>query len=195
MSFSSLLQFISQIGTGRLLPFTRKSVFSRRSHNEVVKAVNALYRMTITRGGVPAGTVKYADSNVAIELDGNADGSISSGGNFYGLCKSHHGDYITCRSWNGIAEGMTDVQVAKPYDLRFSITSEIRRGDLITYSTWDETNQTRVATGPATKTQVIDRQYNVNDPIAAISAPTGIIAGGSPVTWLDTNSDARAWLE
>jgi len=34
--------------------------------------------------------------------------------------KSHYGDYVIGRTWDGVLEGDNDVLIAKPLDLRFS---------------------------------------------------------------------------
>lgn len=105
--------------------------------------------------------------------------------------KSIQGDYITCRTWDGTTEGANDVLIAKPYQLRNSITSR----NSISYSYTNTTE--RVANdGTDTETQVVVPSYVVDDEIFAIGkAPTGVDDGTDPITWLDLNLDARAWAK
>lgn len=120
-----------------------------------------------------------------------------SSGTFIGSYKiqSHQGDYVTCHSWDGTTEGSTDVLIAKPRNLFFSIASETLRGDAITYSAYDTTDQSRTATlSTVDYFEVIDRMYYAGDIIEAATMVTGVTVSGVKLTLGDLNRDGRSWL-
>ncbi len=103
-------------------------------------------------------------------------------------------NHINCRTWDGTTEGSSDVFIAKPFKLRFSITTETIRGTTFTYTGFDTTNQSRIATGGGNQeTQFITPMYLVNDLIYAMSATTLVTFAGGPVSSVDLNADGRAF--
>jgi len=115
-------------------------------------------------------------------------------------------DYIVCKSWDGTTEGETEINIALPFKMRASVTTEIIDGVTYNYSEWDTDAQTRVSTNAAdatdTETQVITPRYIVDDLILAAPAFTGVLAAqpegdtdhhNLPVTLQDLNVDARAY--
>ena len=108
--------------------------------------------------------------------------------------KSVQGDYLTCRTWNGVVEGGNDVLVAKNYLLRNSIVS--RGGISYTYTS---TTERTANDGADTENQVVVPSYVVNDEIFAIPFQKGGTGAENPsggyVNYLDINSDGRAWAK
>ncbi len=94
-------------------------------------------------------------------------------------------DHLVCHSWNGTTEGTEDIFIAKPPDLRSSLTTEILRGVTIDYSAYNNIAQTRVATqrGTATtETQYITKPYIAGDVIWAVTAWSGVTFTNTAVT-------------
>ncbi len=109
--------------------------------------------------------------------------------------KSMGADHIVCRTWDGTTEGSTDVNIAKPPALWFSVASETLRGTPITYTAYNTTNQSRTATrASGSETQLITRAYEVNDIIWAISCKTFVTVASVELTLQDNNVNARAWM-
>lgn len=94
------------------------------------------------------------------------------------------GDYVVCTR----DDASGTVNVAKPYQLRNSITS--RNGVTYTYTTTQERDGTD---GSNDETQVVTPSYVAGDVIFAV----GPVVGGTSVTdalkWVDMNVDGRAW--
>jgi hypothetical protein len=114
--------------------------------------------------------------------------------------KSMHvqGDYIVCRTFDNNSEGTTDVLIAKPFKLRFSITGVVIDGSNISYTNYSNANQTRTATTVAgSEIQVIVPRYVVNDLIYGITVDhTGVVVGQvGELKVLDLNADGRAWAK
>lgn len=110
---------------------------------------------------------------------------------------------ITVRPSDGNVDGSDDFQIAKPYKLRFTITSQTIDSVQIDY-TYNTTgnycyiNQRRTATVHAdtpTEDQVIIPRYLVGDPIYYVTGVTTGVLNGSSVDYgkLDINVDGRAW--
>lgn len=110
--------------------------------------------------------------------------------------KSMGTNHIVCRTWNGTTEGSSDVKIAKPPEMWFSVTSETLRGETISYSSYDLVNQTRLASKPGLvfETQLITRKYEVNDIIWACAARTFVTVGSEVLSLIDLNRGARAWM-
>lgn len=116
--------------------------------------------------------------------------------------KSYNTDYLTCRSWDGVTEGGTDIFIAKPMKLREPATETIDGQDYnYTYSTNADGNRVRQAVlasdpGEWTELQIIAPRYALNDIIVAAPLPKGYVAGHIPppdITQVDMNVDSRAW--
>lgn len=105
--------------------------------------------------------------------------------------KSHGGDdYLTCVEWDGTTEGNT-VYVAKPYTMRASITS--RAGVTYTYS---NPALRLAAKAGDSEWQVINPSYEEVDELWAIVAETGVVGPAEEaLTWLDQDTDGRAWAK
>jgi hypothetical protein len=114
--------------------------------------------------------------------------------------QSVEGDYLVCHAITldadgDLLEGTQDINVAKPYLLRRSITSRTTSDGLITYSYTSDTQRT--ATLDATsETQKITPDYAVGDLILAVR---GIVGGtqvkvdGVPLQYMDITP--RAWAK
>jgi hypothetical protein len=110
-------------------------------------------------------------------------------------------NYLVCRKWNGSTDGPADINIAKPPELKFSVTSETIDGVVYNYSGYSKTAQTRVSTaagGGTPENEVIVPRYLVNSIIYAIAAPTfvqTIDVPPKPIAFLDLNVGGRAWSE
>lgn len=109
--------------------------------------------------------------------------------------KSMETEFIICRSWNGETEGSTDVKIAKPSKLRFSIVLETIDGSDVNYDGYDLTAQTRNASdGTNSETQVIVPRYLVDDLIFACRANSlATDEDEHKIGLMDMNVDGRAW--
>lgn len=106
--------------------------------------------------------------------------------------KSSNGDYWTCRRYDGTTEQTEDVKVAKPWELRPSVTA-------IGSQTYSYTNDAeRVATESSVdETQVVVPSWTVDETViwAARARDTGVAASGQALNWLDLNVAGRAWAK
>lgn len=112
--------------------------------------------------------------------------------------RSMQGDYIVCRTFDNNAEGTTDVLIAKPFKLRFSITGVVIDGSNISYASYSTANQIRTATSVAgSEIQVIVPRYVVSDLIYGITVDhTGVVVGQvGELKVMDLNADGRAWAK
>lgn len=107
--------------------------------------------------------------------------------------KSSNGDYWTCRRFDGSFEGADDVFVAKPWELRPSVTAVGPQ----TYSY--STDRERTATeGSDNETQVIVPDYVDDESVifACRALNTGVVGPSSvSVRWLDLNVAGRGWAK
>lgn len=112
---------------------------------------------------------------------------------------SVHGDYLTCHTWDGAAEGGTDVFVAKPYPLRrtpFDAQTIVIGGVSYTYDYADD--QTRnVDDGTDNEDQQVTPGFYAGELIYAIQVTGGTDVAGEDdpypaVTW-QMIGDGRMW--
>lgn len=130
-----------------------------------------------------------------------------SGGPLMYRIKSVEDDYLVCRTWNGTSEGGSDVNVAKQYKLRTSISSENIFGTSHTYTYSNYASVTNVDgsggsgsgnrvrhddDGSTTEDQMVIPIWNLNDIIFAAAATTGVTVGGNDVGLIQ-QSDSRQW--
>lgn len=113
-----------------------------------------------------------------------------------------HDDYLVCRDWDGHAEGETDVEVARPWELqRTPWDGESRTIDGVTYSyTYADAASRTKSADDQDEEQVIVPPYFVGAVIQAAALISGHAAshGEDPVTLvrlIDTNNAARAWAQ
>lgn len=148
--------------------------------------------------------VRQTTSGTVLEIvPGN--GKASSGPQAYRF-KSMQDDYLVCRTWDGTTEGATDVNVAKPTLLRFSLSTRTVAGQVLTFSQYNLTNQTRISMlNSSPELEVIIDRYEVDDVIYAQAAETFVeFWDGSTVddefnpvltsvALIDLNIDGRYW--
>lgn len=206
----------SRIVGKRIEPFSgnkNKSIYDPVHIDELVHAVNALLNMQMADG-----QVIVSDTRVLL-IPGKAQAPKSSQP-IPCLYRSMQNDYLLCRPTNdgvnesGDPEKNTDIFVAKPPALRFSLVTETIEGIIFRYSAWDLAAQTRIASwmndGSDPDGQVADNveeQVIVNRYIATsliyaepartfvnrldgIGNPTNI-----PITLKDSNDDGRKWAK
>ena len=212
------------ISTGATTPPTvLKGVFSIASNKAIITAPLLSLGGAATNGSVPfsgngapsaatlSAAVGYLSSPVpSLYVDMTASAlyvcttagtnvtsvwsKISSGGGVQQfMVVAERGNYLVCKSWDGTTLGSA-VNIAKPYKIRTSITSEII--NLITH------NYSYSGGGPYTRTdayygvtesQVVTPPYLANDIIYAASFATTTPADLAAVTLLDINADGRTW--
>ena len=109
--------------------------------------------------------------------------------------QSDAGDYWVCKTWDGTTLGSTNINVAKPYELRggaTAITSEVIRGITYTYTYalvgGEYVRTTSGSDGTAT-TDYISPSALAGTVIKAVPFATGI----SGVNYADTNEGGRAF--
>lgn len=127
--------------------------------------------------------------------------SVGGGGAGLALAKfiSNHDDYIILRPIGEVTDE-NDFKVAKPYKLRFSISSADIDGITISYSGYNTSLQRRTASaGSVSITQAIVPRYLAEDLIFYAVAPTGVadadIVGFPDIGLIDINADGRAWAK
>lgn len=127
--------------------------------------------------------------------------SVGGGGAGLALAKfiSNHDDYIILRPIGEVTDEH-DFKVAKPYKLRFSISSASIDGITISYSSYNTSLQRRTASaGSVSITQAIVPRYLAEDLIFYAVAPTGVadadIVGFPDIGLIDINADGRAWAK
>ncbi len=103
-------------------------------------------------------------------------------------------DYLTCRTWNGSAQGSVDILVAKFWTARKSVwDGKMLNG--ISYAS-SGSDQRTATQGATTETQVIVPPYYVGAELSIQRVPnggTGIVVGSAALSWVDSNADGRAW--
>jgi hypothetical protein len=183
----------------RILRFTKKDIFSRRKHNELVDCLNPLMNIVMKEGAT--NDALLTDANLILQIKSGSGSGSGSGGAVQLRYKSMQADYIVCRTWDGATEGSTDINIAKPYLLRasaFTSPATLERtvaGITCTLSAWNSTNQTRtVASSNGTGTERVSPMYVANDLIYAVSCDhTGVTVSNVELTLLDGNNDSRKW--
>jgi hypothetical protein len=102
----------------------------------------------------------------------------------------HHEEYTLCSPFDGVQpSGEATVIIAKPWELRYSVSSEVLDNIQFNYASYSLTGQSRVATWTAgTETQFIVPRYRFGSIIAAFKCgKTGV----EDATHLELS--ARAW--
>ena len=193
----------------KLAPFTGRTVFSVRKHNELLSAVVALLNPSISRGS--ADKIDISDSNWHLQISG-AGGGGSGGGGITRITSIDGSVTITPVSGTGPTEDLSvansgitrEVQfsafgfngdynyitcgtekVRLPPLLRFSVVSRTVYGITISYLGYDPVHQSRVAkSGGFNITQYITPQYVPGDTLYVTN-----VAG----TLQDLNVDARTF--
>ena len=108
-------------------------------------------------------------------------------------------EVIYCRTWNGSVAGEDLIPLAKPWDLRMSVTAR----NSITYGYTTESERVATYSG-GTETQVVVQAYAENDVILAVCLPSGTlvspvavpgVSGTVPVDWQDLNLAGRRWAK
>lgn len=99
-------------------PGPGSNLIQRSYADEFWRALNPLGRMEIEI--VPTGKPKviYSDGRTVFKFPLSALTGSGSGSLACYKVKSDGGNYLVCRTWNGTAEGPTDVNVAKPHGAR-----------------------------------------------------------------------------
>ncbi len=146
--------------------------------------------------------VRKGSGGTTLELLGVAGGAaVTPVGRF--RVKSVQGDYVTCRTWDGTTEGSSDVLVAKPPQLRHSISSQPINGVTVSYSGYSIDGTTYVCSRTASGSGYSDQTEYVlpvwqkstgqDSELWAFKPKDG--TGVTDCDWLDLNIDARAWCE
>lgn len=152
------------------------------------------FELTSVIGGIKKPNPNGGGYSLVFVPGKGGSAEISAGTPMYKI-KSFQGDYMTCRTWDGVTEGGTNVYVAKPYKLRNSQTVVALDGVNITY-VYDGGTLMRAATHPNFQSDVqkIIPRYLVNDIIHVGDSDTGVTAAdGTPVVKIDLNVDGRYW--
>lgn len=133
---------------------------------------------------------------------------VESGGNECQRMQvqSVQGDYITCKTYNGVTTGSTVIYVAKPVELRHSVTNEQIGTIAVTYTNYATASngactRTAAASGYDNQSEMVLPTYHTGSTsLSEIIADepnggTGVTNAGKPLTYMDTNRDARAWCQ
>ena len=119
-------------------------------------------------------------------------------------------EFLICKDWDGEIEGEAYIHVAKPPELRYSITKAIIEGVAVTYTYDDDPGrcQRTCASAVDSEVQIIIPRYKIgkadvsDERIGVIyAAPVkddnaGVVIPGTPeetIKWIDINVAGRAW--
>ncbi|PWU18899.1 MAG: hypothetical protein C5B50_07735 [Verrucomicrobia bacterium] len=147
--------------------------------------------------------------------DGAQDLWIGGGNVKFFQVDTVYADYYKCYELVGGGLAGTATYVAKPYELRHAITSELIEGSAVGYSyaaRTDNADGSRTATdGSTTQVEIVIPVWqtpalnpgpsyptgrNYKTIVVAVQAGTGLTGGdGNPISWLDVNVDGRAWCQ
>jgi len=149
----------------------------------------------------PGYRLRPSSLGTTLELFPGGGGAESTARRF--RVKSVQGDYATCRTWDGSVEGDSDVNIAKPPQLRHTITSQTVNTVSVAYSGHTITDGvcTRVAsaTGYDSQNEMVLPVWQLagtgkDAELFAIQPDGGTGVDDAP-DWLDLNVDGRAWCE
>src|SRR5678815_5170451 len=123
-------------------------------NNAQASWLNKLRRLVLSLRLLPGQgyKVRYDTNGTFLDIVPGAGGGTTTKFKMHKFV-SMANEYIVCRTWDGTTLGTTDVTVAKPYKLRFSITSVVVDGQTITYT--DYSGQTRFATANGVSSQEV----------------------------------------
>lgn len=110
------------------------------------------------------------------------------------LLKAVEEDHLVCREWDGVTEGETSINVAKPWLLRvhpFDDEDYERAGE--TYEYWNSTTRTRTDAAGATSYEHIKPEYVEDDNVFGTPSPVGT-TGVEDCDWLQI-SESRIWAD
>ena len=161
-------------------------IFSATDMNRLVKAVNALLKLTVARGASDKFTV--SDSNSVLQIQEDAANAGAGGGASVGVYRlqSVQSDYVTCTAWDWSADGTT-VLLAKEWKLR-ALAGETIFGVPHTYTYaagLDSNNATRTNNdGTSSEAEIVVPPWVVNEIVFGVTANTGVTVSGTPVTVL-----------
>jgi hypothetical protein len=183
------------------------SIMGSRRGNQVIAQVNALSSLHIKMvdGDSPSITVADNGTDILIPRGQPQAGTTSAVGPTRMRVQSVSGDYLVCKSWDGSAEGAS-VNVAKTPELRHSVTSQVIEGVTVSFAYASRTNnldgkRTATGSGYADQVEIVIPVYMDDDSsLCEIWADqpaggTGVSVGGTPLIWMDTNRNGRAWCQ
>ena len=203
---------VQRVWNGKVIEGLKSVVMGRKKSAEVIACVNALLSWEVKSGQKTCGEIQISDSKTTLLLPkgSGTDSTPSSGeGGTRFRVKSVQGDYITCHTWDGSTEGSTNVLIAKPPNLRHSITSQTINSLSITYSghNIDGGKCTRTASatwegGTITQNEMVLPPWQIAGTSVAAeiwadepTGGTGVTVSGNALTWIDKNLDGRAWYQ
>lgn len=151
-------------------------IFSAGTMNIFSRALRALTNPRIVWG--EKDDVQITDGNTLITLSRASATESASGAKMYRL-KSVQDDYVTARSWDGSAEGDTDILIAKEYKIQCSLEGETIFGTAHTYTYDDGPDVNNVLRtnddGTNDETEIVVPPWVVDEVIFAIPATTDVL--------------------
>ena len=163
-------------------------IFSAAAMNRLVVAVNALLKLKVQRGATDGFSVSDANSVLQIQGPPVPNAGAGGGGASVGVyrLKSVQTDYVTCAVWDWSADGAT-VLLAKEWKLR-ALAGETIFGVAHTYTYaagLDSNNATRTNNdGTSSEAEIVVPPWVVNEIVFGVTANTGVVVSGTPVTVL-----------
>jgi hypothetical protein len=149
------------------------SLFSASDQNVHVAILRALVNPQIIWTDA-ADKAELSDGNFTLQL---SRAGIRVSAAMYRL-KSVQDDYVTARTWDGTADGPTDVLIAKEYKVRCSLTGETIFGiaHTYTYATGpDSLNKQRTnADGTHTETEIVVPPWVPDEIFYAVQVTTDV---------------------
>lgn len=165
----------------------------------------------------PAGAKKRCYGLLTIPEDDTTDdghssatedlylGGGSGGGPQRMRVLSLSGDYLVCNTWDGTTLGATNINVAKPPQLRHSLIYENVEGASLTYTYASRSNnldgQRSVTDGTTTQIEIILPVYQNSATTSGLDyeiwadQPIGGTGVAAAPVWMDTNRDGRIWVQ
>jgi hypothetical protein len=159
-------------------------IFSATDMNRLVKALNALLKLTVTRGATDNFTVSDANATLQIQQDAASSGGVGPGVTLMTLVSYHqdatNGDYLVCRPDGGKSDGSNDVFVAVEPQLQSDLTGRTNPdGNHWSFGSYNQAGQSRVATGSTTLNEYITPPFEVGDTIPVCQCNNAYVMVGT----------------
>ena len=202
---------------GNTIKLVPKGKFpGRRKINEIITKVCGLLNMQVVQVDSQDARAVVTDRSTILQIPRSAPAATSppsGGGATRYRVITNYDDYLACKTWDGSTLGASTVNIAKPPELRHSITSAGIEGVTIGYGyavrTYNLDGQrTASASGYTSQVEIVlpvfqagtgpESEIWADEPVGGpgiIYANDGTTPLSPNPTWMDTNRAGRAWCQ